>query len=95
MIDIDEAKVISALQHKSTFFEKKFKFLCFHAVVRAREDFSIDVSIITVGLILTKSWRFLFSGYRQRTDIQTRLWNPHMETCRHTQNFNSKLKIRC
>ena len=28
-----------------------------------------------------------------RTDRQTRFWNPHMETCRHTKNFNSKLKI--
>ena len=29
----------------------------------------------------------------RRTDGQTRFWNPHMETCRHTKNFNSKLKI--
>ena len=29
----------------------------------------------------------------RRTDRQTRFWNPHMETCRHTKNFNSKLKI--
>ena len=29
----------------------------------------------------------------RRTDRQTRIWNPHMETCRHTKNFNSKLKI--
>ena len=28
-----------------------------------------------------------------QTDRQTRFWNPHMETCRHTKNFNSKLKI--
>ena len=61
-----------------------------------REDLSIDVSITNVGLILTKLWWFLFSGYGQmdrRTDRQTRFWNPHMETCRHTKNFNSKLKI--
>ena len=60
------------------------------------EDLSIDVSITNVGLILTKLWWFLFSGYGQmdrRTDRQTRFWNPHMETCRHTKNFNSKLKI--
>ena len=29
-----------------------------------------------------------------RTDRRTRFWNPHMETCWHTKNFNSKLKIR-
>ena len=29
----------------------------------------------------------------RRTDRQTRFWNPRMETCRHTKNFNSKLKI--
>ena len=49
MTDIDEARVISALQHKSKFnsdlFEKKFKFLGFHAVVPTRKDLSIDVSI--------------------------------------------------
>ena len=72
----------------SNFFEKKknqfFGFPC----CSTREDLSIDVSITNVGLILTKLWWFLFSGYRQ-----TRFWNPHMETCRHTKNFNSKLKI--
>ena len=30
--------------------------------------------------------------YQLQTD--TRFWNPHMETCRHTKNFNSKLKVR-
>ena len=35
-----------------------------------REDLSIDVSITNVGLILTKLWWFLFSGYGQ-TDGQT------------------------
>ena len=61
-----------------------------------RKDLSIDVSITNVGLILTKLGWFLFTGYGQmdrRTDRQTRFWNPHMETCRHTKNFNSKLKI--
>ena len=65
-----------------------------------REYLSIDVSITNVGLILTKLWWFLFSRYGQmdrqtdrRTDRQTRFWNPLMETCRHTKNFNSKLKI--
>ena len=39
-----------------------------------REDLSIDVSITNVGLILTKLWWFLFSGYGQmdrQTDGQT------------------------
>ena len=53
-----------------------------------REDLPIDVSITNVGLMLTKLWWYLFSGYGQ-----TGFWNPHMETCRHTKNFNSKLKI--
>ena len=57
-----------------------------------REDLSIDVSITNVGLILTKLWLFLFSGYGQM-DRQSGFWNPHLETCRHTKNFNSKLKI--
>ena len=39
-----------------------------------REDLSIDVLITNVGLILTKLWWFLFSGYGQmdrQTDRQT------------------------
>ena len=62
--DIDEAKVISALRHKSKFYfkiKKKnqfFGFPCFSTC----EDLSIDVSITDVGLILTKPGRFLFSG---------------------------------
>ena len=78
-------------------FGKKIKFLGFHgAWCSTRENLSIDVSITDVGLILTKLWWFLFSGYGQmdrQTDGQTWFWNPHMETCRHTKNFNSKLKI--
>ena len=65
-----------------------------------REDLSIDVSITNVGLILTKV-AMVVSFLRVRTDgqtdgqtdRQTRFWNPLMETCRHTKNFNSKLKI--
>ena len=92
--------VISALRRKSKFEFRSFlnfffKFLGF-PWCSTREDLSIDVSITNVGLILTKLGWFLFSGYEQmdrRTDRQTRFWNPHMETCRHTKNFNSKLKI--
>ena len=70
-------------------FWKKFTFLGFHGVVATRED----LSITNVGLILTKLWWLLFSGCGQ-TDRQTGFWNPHMETCQHTKNFNSKLNIR-
>ena len=69
---------------------KKIRIFAF-SCCSTHKDLSIDVSITNVGLILTKLWWFLCSGYGQ-TD--TRFWNPHMETCRHTKNFNSKLKIR-
>ena len=62
-----------------------FGFLC----CSTREDLSIDASVTNVGLIWTKLWWLLSSG----ADSQTRFWNPHMETCRDTKNFNSKLKI--
>ena len=99
--------LIWALQHKSkyksnsisNFFEEKNQIFGF-PWCSTREDLSIDASITNVGLILTKLSGFLFSGYGQtdgrtdgRTDRQTRFWNPHMETCRHTKNFNSKRKI--
>ena len=48
------------------FFEKKnqiFGFPC----CNTREDLSIDVSITNVGLILTKPWWFLFSGFRHNS----------------------------
>ena len=73
-----------------TFLKKKNQIFWFPCC-STREDLSIDVLIINVGLILTKLW-YLFSGCGQ-TDRQTGFWNPHMETCRHTKNFNSKLKI--
>ena len=68
----------------------KIKFLFFHAVVGTREGLTSDVSINTVGLILTKLWRFISSGYGQ-----TGFRNPHMETCRHTKNFILKFKVSC
>ena len=76
----------------SNFFEKKKNQIFGFPWCSTREDLYIDVSITNVGLILTKLWWFIFSGCGQ-TDRQTRFWNPHMETCRHTKNFNSKLKI--
>ena len=73
--------MISALQHKSkyksnsisNFFEKKIIFFWFPCC-STREDFSVDVSITYVGLILTKLARAIFffsafgnSGYGQNS----------------------------
>ena len=74
------------------FFGKKNQIFVFPCC-STREDLSIDVSITNVGLILTKLWWFLFSGYGQM-DRRTRICNPHMKTCRHTKNFNSKLVVK-
>ena len=57
----------------SNFFEKKNQIFGL-ASCSTCEDLSIDVSITNVGLILTKLWWFLFSGYGQmdrQTDRQT------------------------
>ena len=73
----------------STLFKKKFKFLGFH-VLGLVKTFFVDVSIINVGLILTKLEWFFFRD----TDRRAQFWNPHMETCLHTKKkFKSKLKI--
>ena len=62
----------------SNFFEKKKNQIFGFPCCSTREDLFIDVSITNVGLILTKLWWFLFSGYGQmdrqtdrRTDGQT------------------------
>ena len=89
---VTKLKVISALRQtikiqvkiQLSFFFKKIKCLGFHTC----EDLSIDVSITDVGLILTKLELFLFWG-----DRQTLFQNRHMETCRHTKNFRSKLQL--
>ena len=47
-----------------TFLKKKNQFFWFPCC-STREDLSIDVSITNVGLILTKLWWYLFSGYGQ------------------------------
>ena len=59
--------LFKACQNSISIFLKKIKFLTSHAIASTREDLSIDVSITNVGLILTKLWWFLFSGYG-RTD---------------------------
>ena len=90
--DIDEAKVISALCQKSKFefrtFLKKMQFLGFHGVVLVK-------TFPLMHQLLMKDWYWRsYGGFFSRgTDRQIRFWNPHMETCRHTKNFNSKLKI--
>ena len=100
---IDKARAISFLGVRKLGVRTEFNFVDFELFEKknpifgfpwcsTREDLSIDVSITNVGLILTKLRWFLFSGYGQM-DGQTGFWNPQMETCRHTKNFNSKLKI--
>ena len=46
---------------------------------------------ITIGALFIPVGR-RYIKQTLRTIILT--WNPHMETCRHTKNFNSELKIR-
>ena len=90
--DIDEAMVISALQHKSKFEFRTLKNQIFgFPWCSTRKDLSIDVSITNVGLILTKLWWFLFTGYGQM-DRQTQFWNPHMETFSAHKKFQLKTK---
>ena len=74
-----------------TFLKKKNQIFGF-PWCSTREDLSIDVSITNVGLILTKLWWLSSLGVRTdgQTDRQTRFWNPHMETCRHTKNFSTQ-----
>ena len=93
-INIDEARVISALQHRSKFnfylFWKENEIFGSHAVVLVRPFHWY----YTVGLILTNLGWILFTGYG-RTDRQTWFMNFHVETCRHTKIFNSKLGVNC
>ena len=87
MTDIDEARVISVLQSKSTInydlLRREnliFEFPCWCT----RKDFSINVSITTVRLILMKLGWFLFGhGWH---DFGILIW-------KHTNNLNSRLKI--
>ena len=69
--DINEAKVISALQHKSKNTRQNsilsFKILCFHVVASTRDDLSIDVSITNLVLILTKLRRSQLSSTTENT----------------------------
>ena len=68
---------------------------CESPAINERKQHSNDMrqhSLIGTLTICCKE--ALTSCYKlSTTDGQTRFWNPHMETCRHTKNFNSKLKI--
>ena len=75
------------------FLKKKIQFFGFPCC-STRDDLSIDVSITNVGLILTKLWWFIFSGYGQtrqmvisflgvRTDRQTVISFLGVRTDRH------------
>ena len=51
-----------------------------------REDLSIDASITNVGLILTKLWWFLFSGYGQTDRV--------LESSYGNMSTHKKLKLK-
>ena len=94
----DGARMISELQNKSK-YKSKFNFNLYQKnqifgfpCCSSHEALSIDASITTVGLIC-KYWRSYNDFISRGTDRQTWFWNPQMETCWHTNNFNSKLKI--
>ena len=97
--DIDEARVMSALRHKPKFnpFWKEIQFLGFPCC-STHKDLSVDVSITTVGLILTKLGWFLLSGYRQtdgqpnRQDFGILIWKQ--VGTQKKKKINSKLKIK-
>ena len=96
--DIDEAKVISALRHKSnfefrTFLKEKNRIFGF-SWCSTREDLSIDVSITNVGLILTKLRWFLTSFLGVQTDRHSfgiRIWK-HVGT-QKISSQSSKLVV--
>ena len=71
--------MISALQHKSkyksnsisNFLEKKKIIFFWFPCCSTREDFSVDVSITYVGLILTKLAREIFFLGIRKLGVQT------------------------
>ena len=74
-------------------FEKKIPFF-FIPYRITREDFSIDVSITNVGLILTKPGLFLFWGYGQ-TDTVLESSHGNMSAHKKFQLKSSKLVVSC
>ena len=66
-----------------------FRFSC----CSTREDLSIYVSIITTVRLIAIDEARVISFLGVQTDNQRRFQNPDMETCRHTKNISTKLKI--
>ena len=77
---------------KKTFLKNKIKFLGSHAVVLVN-TFQLMYQLLMQDWYWRSYGDFFSRGTDRWTDRQTGFWNPHMETCRHTKNFNSKLKI--
>ena len=92
-------KKTSQTKYKSKFnfnyFEKTNKQIFMFPCCSTREDLSIDVSITNVGLILTKLWWFLFSGYGQtdRHGFGILTWK-HVGT-QKISTQSSKLVVNC
>ena len=78
-------------------FWKKFQIFWF-PWCSTREDLSIDVSITNVGLILTKLWWFIFSGYGQtdrRTDRRTdRQTDTVLESSHGNMSARKKFQLK-
>ena len=95
--DIEEARMIFALRHKSKFnfelFWKKNQILVFPCS-SSREDLSIDVSNTNVGLILTKLGWCPFSEYDRQMDRQNTISKSSHGNMSAHKNFNSMLKIK-
>ena len=73
-------------------FLKKIQIFVF-SWCSTREDLSIDVSITNVGLILTKLWWFIFSGYGQTDSFGILTWK-HVGT-QKISTKGSKLGVSC
>ena len=78
-------------------FFNKIKFLGFHAVgkvlVATREDSRPFHSCINYPCKTDIDEVRVIFFLRLWTDRLTQFGNPHLQTCRHTKNFNLKIKI--
>ena len=79
----------TSLNSISNFFEKKIQVYGYPWCILVK-------TFPLVYQLLMQDWYWRTQGdfFPVGTDRQTRFWNPNMETCRHTKNFNSKFKIR-
>ena len=76
-------------------FFNKIQFLGFHAVgTSTREDSRPFHSCINYYYRTDIDEARVISFLGLWTDRQTQIWNPHLQTCRHTKKFNLKIKIR-